>query len=88
VYDAPIVERPPAYRHTFCAACGSPLPIVREEVGVAEIPTGIVDGDPGVRPVRHIFTRRKADWFEISDELPRFLESARGTHHGGKSTAD
>ena len=77
VYDAPIRERPPAYRHAFCAACGSPLPIVREGTEMAEIPAGIVDGDPGVRPARHIFTRRPAEWLEISDDLPRFPEGAR-----------
>ena len=79
VYDAPIIEHPPPYRHSFCAACGSPLPIVRKALGIAEIPAGIIDGDPGTRPVRHIFTRRQAEWFEISDQLPRFPEGVGGT---------
>lgn len=72
VYDAPIRHAPPAYRHVFCAACGSPLPIVRTEWGVAEIPAGVVDGDPDSRPLRHIFTALKAPWFEISDGLPQY----------------
>lgn len=71
VYDAPIRNQPPAYRHVFCATCGSPLPIVRMERGIAEIPAGVVDGDPGSRPLRHIFTALKAAWFEISDGLPQ-----------------
>src|SRR5215472_7678059 len=55
-YDAPIRERPPAYRHVFCRGCGSALPIVDREHDHAEIPAGTMDDDPGVRPVRHIFT--------------------------------
>src|SRR5262245_32048455 len=71
VYDAPIRDRPPPYRHAFCRLCGAPLPIVREGLGVAEIPAGAIDGDPGTRPERHIFTRCKAPWFEITDDLPQ-----------------
>jgi hypothetical protein len=79
VYDAPIVSAPPPYRHVYCAACGSPLPITRSEFGIAEIPAGIVDGDPRSRPACHIFVSRKAAWFEISDELPQHSESAPRT---------
>jgi hypothetical protein len=70
VYDAPIRESPPAYRHVFCRGCGAALPIARAEIGLVEIPAGAIDGDPGARPLRHIFVARKAPWFEISDGLP------------------
>jgi hypothetical protein len=76
VYEAPIKKQPPAYRHVFCRVCGSPLPIVRGDINLVEIPAGAVDGDPGTRPVRHIFTRTKAPWFEITDGLARFDERA------------
>jgi hypothetical protein len=79
VYDAPIRDAPPAYRHSFCAVCGSPLPIVREELGFAEIPAGAIEGGPGTRPARHIFTRFAAPWFEITDELPRYERHAPRT---------
>ena len=69
-FDAPIREKPPAYRHVFCATCGSSLPI--EKFGVVEIPASTVDGDPGSRPLRHIYTRVKATWFDIRDELPQY----------------
>jgi hypothetical protein len=36
------------------------------------IPAGLLDGDPGVRPMRHIFARAKASWFEILGDLPQF----------------
>jgi len=81
VYDAPIRTEPPAYHHAFCRNCGSPLPIVRRKIGVAEIPAGLVDGDPGIRPLRHIFTRTKAPWFEITDELARHDEGVPAAEH-------
>ena len=71
VYDAPVRQAPPPYRRVFCRVCGSALPIVRREVGLAEVPAGTIDGDPGTRPARHIFTRAKAPWFEITDTLDR-----------------
>ena len=76
IYDAPIRQRPPAYRHVFCRACGSALPIVNRELDFAEIPAGVLDDDPGTRPLRHIFTARKAQWFDITDNLPRHAEHA------------
>ncbi len=36
------------------------------------MPAGCLDGDPGVRPLAHIFVGSKAPWFEIADPLPRF----------------
>ena len=71
VYDAPIRAHPPAYRHVFCRECGSALPIERSEAGLVEIPAGVMDGDPGARPLRHIFVAQRASWFEITDGLPR-----------------
>ncbi len=41
-----------------------------------EIRAGSLDGDPGVRPVAHIWTSLKAPWYEIDDDLPRFAEGA------------
>lgn len=70
-YDAPIRERPPAYVHVFCKHCGSPLPIVDRAVGYAEIPAGLMDDDPGVRPLRQIHVGRKASWYEPSAALPQ-----------------
>jgi hypothetical protein len=73
-YEAPIRQRPPAYRHVFCRVCGSALPIVRGELGIVEIPASAIDGDPGTRPARHIFVRAKAPWFAITDRLVQLDE--------------
>jgi hypothetical protein len=32
---------------------------------------GTLDTDPGVKPIRHVFTRYKAPWYTISDDLPQ-----------------
>jgi hypothetical protein len=35
---------------------------------------GTIEGDPGIRPRAHIFVGSKAVWFEITDDLPQFVE--------------
>jgi hypothetical protein len=70
VYEAPIVRAPPAYARWFCATCGGPVP--REIGAVVLVPAGLVDGDPGARPMRHLFVQSKACWFDIVDTVPQF----------------
>ncbi len=73
-YEAPILERPPAYRNSFCRRCGSPVPEplpASEGSSSFEVAAGSLDDDPGLRPDKHIFVELKAPWFEILDELPR-----------------
>ncbi len=55
----------------FCPACGSSMPRVDPERGLAIIPMGVLDDDPGIRPQAHIFVDSKAPWFEITDDLPQ-----------------
>ena len=45
--------------------------IEHDEVCIA---AGGIDGDPGVRPSRHIFVGSKAPWYEITDTLPQHQE--------------
>jgi len=71
-YDAPLLEAPPAYRTAFCRRCGSPVPDPDPAGDWFEIPAGLLDGDPGVRPDRHILVERKAPWYAIADSLPQF----------------
>jgi hypothetical protein len=85
-YEAPIRESPPPYRVAFCSRCGSPLPDSQSGATWFEIPAGLLDDDPGLRPDKHIFVDRKSPWFEIADGLPQLTkaqivqwrESARG----------
>jgi hypothetical protein len=68
-WEAPVRDKPPGYRRTFCTICGGPLPTV--EADIVNIPAGTLDDDPLVQPRRHIFVAVKAPWFEITDALPR-----------------
>jgi len=69
VYEAPILERPPAYRVAFCSRCGSPVPDPPSGASWFEVPAGILDDDPELRPDKHIFVDYKDAWFEITDLL-------------------
>ena len=68
-YEAPLRKRPPAYQVTVCARCGSPLPSRRATT--FEVPAGLLDDDPCLRPERHIIVDRKSSWFDILDSLPQ-----------------
>lgn len=70
-YQAPILRSPPPYRVAFCRRCGSPVPDPPAGASWFEIPAGLLDGDPGARPDRHIFVEHQAPWFESQDALPR-----------------
>lgn len=59
------------FTHAFCSVCGSSMPRADESRGIAIVPMGSLDDDPGVRPLRHIFVDSKAPWDEITDELPQ-----------------
>ena len=70
-YEAPIREAPPGYRTCFCSRCGSPVPNASAETPWFEVPAGVLDDDPQLRPDRHIFVEVKSPWFAIEDNLPQ-----------------
>ena len=73
-YEAPILREPPPYRASFCSRCGSPVPndlSPQSRSGLIEIPAGLLDDDPGMRPDKHIFVEMKSPWFDITDDLPQ-----------------
>jgi hypothetical protein len=68
-------ESSPGEHRSFCRVCGANL-ITRfdrhpEVYGFA---LGTLDTDPEVKPVRNVFTRFKAPWFDITDSLPQVQE--------------
>lgn len=71
-YEAPLRERPPPYRVAFCGRCGSPVPDPPPGADWFEIPAGLLDDDPGLRPDKHIFVECGSPWFTIADTLPRY----------------
>jgi hypothetical protein len=83
VYDAPIVETPPAYRSCFCECCGSPVPDPTSEDPWFEIAAGALEGEVGRRPDKHIFVEVKSSWYEIADDLPQLDKQALLRHRQG-----
>jgi hypothetical protein len=66
------LREPPAYRVSFCSRCGSPVPNPAASSGLVEIPAGLLDDDPTMKPDKHIFVELKSPWFEIKDRLPQY----------------
>ncbi|MEJ2346595.1 MAG: GFA family protein [Gammaproteobacteria bacterium] len=58
----------------FCTRCGSPLPRVNKEAGVAIIPAGSLDGEPPLAPQARIFWDSRVSWSCGGDDLPVFAE--------------
>ena len=66
------------YGNSFCRTCASPVPRDFAEAPMVLIPAGALDDDPVARPQAHIYVASKADWYEISDDLPQFDEMPTG----------
>jgi hypothetical protein len=83
-YTAPILYRPPAYRATFCSRCGSPVPDPAPQEESLEIPAGLLDDDPGIRPDKHIFVELMPAWDELRDDLPAYTLPELYKHRTGR----
>lgn len=58
----------------FCRTCGSPAPMLLDQMGMVLVPAGCLEQDPGIRPQMHIFVGSKAPGYTITDELPQHDE--------------
>lgn len=66
-------ESSPNRRKCFCVKCGSQLFIRRtDRPELTVVALGAIDGEPNVRPERHVFAGSKAPWFTICDALPQY----------------
>lgn len=64
---------PPGFAtRAFCARCGGPAPLPQADRRGIVVPMGMLDGDPGVRPLLHKQVAFKAPWVELTDGLPRY----------------
>jgi hypothetical protein len=64
-------ESSPGGGRPFCRRCGSNVPSDQMQ-GFVFVPLGNLDGDPGSRPLAHIFVGSKAPWYDLAGDLPRF----------------
>ena len=62
------------FTQVFCDTCGSKMPRLDPDRDIAIVPLGILDDDPGVKPQDHIFVAYKAQWHDITDDLPTHPE--------------
>ncbi len=60
-----------------CAACGSLLYSVVRKGEYVHVALGSLVDAPTRRPDHHIFVGSKAEWYEITDDLPQHDEYAR-----------
>jgi hypothetical protein len=64
------------FAKTFCTECGSALFGGPQGEGHTIVRMGVIDGDPGTRPMARQFVANAAVWEPIPDDgLPRFDES-------------
>lgn len=67
-------EASPGKKRVFCSKCGSPIYSKKDSLpGVLRIRAGLIN-EPllSSRPVAHIYTGSKANWWLIKDDLPQF----------------
>ena len=57
----------------FCKHCGSPIMSVNTtRPDVVRIRLGTIESDINEKPTAHIFATSKANWENITDDLPRY----------------
>jgi len=49
----------------FCGRCGSPVPNPFNDAPYVEVPAGLLEDDPQIRPDRHIFVDVKSPWLVL-----------------------
>ncbi len=68
-------ESSPGNHRGFCRVCGSPVHSKFDDHPAAlGLPLGVLDQDPGIKPLFHVFVGSKAPWHDITDDLPQFQE--------------
>ncbi|MBU2877054.1 GFA family protein [Aliiglaciecola lipolytica] len=58
----------------FCENCGSTLYGEKPSIHMVHVRYGALNDSPTLLPQAHMHVSSKADWYEISDELPQFSE--------------
>ena len=68
------------FTQVFCDICGSKMPRIDPGRGIAIVPLGALDDDPGMKATDHIFVASKCEWHDITDNLPVFTEGPAARH--------
>lgn len=65
-------ELTPGSHRGFCRVCGSIAPGKAAYLDTVSIPAGLLDDDPGIRPILHVFVSSKTPWWDITDGLAQY----------------
>ena len=60
------------FTQVFCRHCGSAMPRINHDRGIAVVPFGSLDDDPERQADCHIFVHSRADWDVITDDRPQY----------------
>jgi hypothetical protein len=71
-------ESSPGSFRTRCKTCGCPVPGRAPYLETVSVPAGLLDDDPGVRPMLHVFASSCAPWWTITDDLPQHAKWVPG----------
>jgi hypothetical protein len=69
-----VTDETPGVQRGFCSVCGAALfwaPEGRENISVA---AGSLDDASELKTIGHIWLSQKAEYYTVSDELPKFQE--------------
>lgn len=78
----------PHARRGFCRECGASLfwnPLGTDYISIA---AGTLDEPTGLRPIAHVFTADKGDYYDLDDDLEKFEQSSRGQLPGVSTAGD
>lgn len=59
------------FRNFFCGNCGCTVPNRYQDIRFW-VPAGLIDDQDCIEVTQHIFVESKADWDEITDDIPQF----------------
>ena len=65
-------ESSPGSFRNRCKVCGCSVPGRASYLTTVSVPAGLLDDDPEVRPMLHVFTSSRAPWWTITDDLPQY----------------
>jgi hypothetical protein len=74
-----VYESSPGVRRSFCGRCGAPIAYESDRVpGEIHLYAGTLADPAALAPSRHVFVAEQLPWFEVADDLPRYLATSRG----------
>jgi hypothetical protein len=85
-----IYQSSPGVRRSFCPRCGSPVAYQADRIpDEIHLYHGTLTDPAALRPTAHLYVEAQLAWFEVLDELPRYLKGMRGVSpvgHGPRGT--